>query len=143
MLFFDPGGFFAGYLNSDILWRIKYYDVFFSLMGLAYFLVPKIHYGLVNKNTNARKLIRYLIIVTLYFLIIYGFLIPLNEGYPDFPFFIQKNRMYFYALPIFVFVYYFSVVSIGYLYRYLIFFALFILGSYFITRRRLCHFGCL
>jgi hypothetical protein len=133
MLFFDPGGFFSGYLNSDIIWRIKYYDVFFALMVLAYFLTPKIRSALVIYNPTARQLIRYLVIVTLYFLIAYGILVPLTEGYLNFPFFIQKNRMYFYALPIFVFVYYFSVVSIGYFYRYIIFFALFILGSYFIT----------
>lgn len=133
ILFFDPGGFFSGYLDGNILWRVKYYDVFFAFMLLAYALEGQIKIIVDNVNKDYNKIFRYLLFITLYFLIITGILMPLLKGYPDFPFFIQKNRQYFYALPLFIMTYTYSCTSIRIFYRILITFSVIILISYMLT----------
>ena len=132
MLFFDPGGFFAGYFESNIFWRIKYYDFFFSLMLLVYLLkgLNKRHSG---QDKVINKITKYLIMISLYFFLVFGILVPLSKGYIDLPFFLQKNRQFFYAIPLFIMTYHYSLNSIQMFYRIFIIFSTFILVSYFIT----------
>ncbi len=132
MLFFDPGGFFAGYLEGGIIWRIKYYDIFFGFMLLAYILKGE-NSKLRWQSLSFIEITKYLLFISLYFLIITGFLVPLLLGYSNLLFFIQKNRQYFYALPLFIMTYRYSFTSIKIFYRVFIIFTVTILVSYMLT----------
>lgn len=132
MLFFDSGGFFSGYLGGDIAWRIKYYDVFFGFMLIAYFL-NKDSLRKPNHDLEFIKISRYFLLISLYFLLVTGIIVPLVKDYYNLPLFLQKNRLYFYAIPIFIMSYRFSLSSIYYFYRVLIAFSMLILLAFMIT----------
>jgi hypothetical protein len=132
MLFFDPGGFFAGYIGSDIFWKIKFYDIFFGLMLFTYFL--KRESGIRQWRSHSYfVIIRYLLFISIYFLIMTGFLIPFINDYSNLPFFLQKNRSFFYAIPLFIMTYSFSLSSIKVFYRVLIVFSVIVLVSFMFT----------
>jgi hypothetical protein len=132
MLFFDPGGFFQGLLGNDLIWRIKYYDLFFFLMMIAYLRSRK-NDSSSDQIPETRKAKYYLLFISLYFLVITGFIIPSRFGYADFLLFLQKNRQYFYALPLFLFAYHFSIRSIQQFFSYLVWFAIVLLAAWFLT----------
>jgi hypothetical protein len=132
MLFFDPGGFFSGYLSGDIIWRIKYYDVFFGFMLLAYILNKERRINFLP-NPSLKRISEYLLYISLYFLLITGILIPLIKGYPNITFFLQKNRQFFYALPMFIMTYHFTVASVKVFYKVLVVFSAIILILYMVS----------
>lgn len=132
MLFFDPGGFFTGYLGGNIIWRIKYYDVFFGLMLLS-FIFKRDNFRLPWQSILFKKIIMYLFAINIYFLLVYGIFVPTYKGYSDFTFFLQKNRQYFYSLPLFIMTYRYSLNSVSVFYKVLIISSLLILMSYMLT----------
>jgi len=132
LLFMDPGGLFNGYLGGNIIARIKYYDLFAFLMIMAY-LISRRREAAQTLMPDAKRFLNLLILIAIYYIFIYGYTVPVIKGYEDFAYFIQKNRQYFYSIPIYLSAYYFSIRSINIFYRYIIWFALFILGAYFIT----------
>jgi hypothetical protein len=108
ILYFDPGGFFSGFSDGSIFWRIKYYDVFFLLMMASWMLSDLWK----NKISLEKERFRFFTIgiglCSLYFLVVFGYIIPNVYGYDDFLLFLQKNRQYFYCLPVMIAVYQFT-----------------------------------
>ena len=92
IFYFDPGGFFSGFSEGSIVWRIKYYDVFFLLMMSSWMLSDlwknKISY---EKNRFSFFTVG-ITLCSLYFLVVFGYIIPNIYGYEDFLLFLQKNR---------------------------------------------------
>ena len=129
LLIFDPGGFFTGYLNSDIVWRIKYYDVFFFVMFVCFLNDKRFEKG----DRYYFKIRNVAIAISCFYFFITGLMIPLLNDYIDLTFFIQKNRLYFYSVPIFLFVYHFSIRSIDIFYNLLLISSTIILASFIIT----------
>ncbi|MBK7380880.1 MAG: hypothetical protein IPJ03_18140 [Ignavibacteriales bacterium] len=132
MLFFDPGGFFQGYFESNIFGLIDYSDVIFVLLVIAILSVKK-GTVLINNDKDFKKIFYYFLLVQIYYVIFYGFLVPYLNNRIDFQFFLQKNRMYFMALPIMYGVYLFTQRSINIFFKMLVFFSITLLILYLIT----------
>lgn len=131
LLYFDPGGFFTGILDQGILSRLKPYDLFFVLMMVAWRAS-----GYWKIKTNFRIHKQYFgvfIIYILYFLLVYGYFVPLHYGYEDFQLFLQKNRQFFYCPFVFLAVYQFGYMSINKLMKPLVYSALLMFFAFFFT----------
>lgn len=132
MIFFDTGGFFAGFLGSNIFGRVKYYDLGFFFMTLSYILSQDIPFRMkIDQHVNIIR--NYLIIISLFFFFVTGILVPSWNGYEDFSFFIQKNRQFFYALPLLIYIYHFSIRSLEVFYKQIVWLAVIVLSAFFIT----------
>ncbi len=132
LVFFDPGGYFYGLIGMDILWRIKYYDFLVIFMWMAYLASEsdKLYH---NNNPVYKKIIHYLVIITLFFLFFTGIFVPMHKGYFNFPMFLQKNRQFFYAMPILFFVFHFSFRNVSVFYKYLVYSSAILLTLFFVT----------
>lgn len=127
MFCFDPGGIFGMNDEGNIIGRIKYYDVFFIFMYLSYiFSVKKIK--IFEKELN--YLISLLLPCVIYYIVFSGIIIPQLNGYYNFIYFIQKNRIFLYSLPIFAMTIYFAKLNIAYFYKNIIWFSLIFLTGY-------------
>lgn len=128
MLFFDPGGFMQGYFVTFV----DPTDVLFLLILVTIFSVNK--KGELLRNDNEfKKIFIYLLLFQIYYIVIYGYLVPSFHNRLDFLFFLQKNRMYFMALPIMYGVYLFSLRSIEKFFKMLVYFSIIVLSLYLIT----------
>ncbi len=132
MLFFDPGGFFEGYFESNIFGLVDYTDALFVMLLISIFSV-KNKVGLLNYDKDFKKIFYYFLFFQIYYVIFYGFLVPYLNNRLDFLFFLQKNRMYFMALPIMYGVYIFTQRSINIFFKMLVFFSITILILYTFT----------
>lgn len=133
MLFFDPGGFFAGYFESNAIGLVNFSDLFFLGMLVAIVAAKSKGGRTLAEDVEMRKMLYYLVFFQLYFAVVYGYLVPLYYGRLDLVFFFQKNRMFFMAVPIMYGVYFFSQRSLGMFFKFLVAFSVVILGLYFIT----------
>jgi hypothetical protein len=133
LLYFDPGGVFAGYQDGNIFWRIKYYDVLFLIMMFAWYYSGIAVNQLPLYKEEMKKTKVFLVLVSLFFLLITGYIVPNIYGFEDFPFFLQKNRQYFYTIPLLISVFQFSCRSVDLFYKYLQVISIVVLGAYFIT----------
>ncbi len=108
IFYFDPGGFFSGFSEGSIIWRIKYYDVFFLLM-MASWMLSDLWKNKISFEKNRFSFFTLgITLCSLYFLVVFGYIIPNIYGYEDFLLFLQKNRQYFYCLPVMIAVYQFT-----------------------------------
>ena len=107
LLFFDPGGLAENFLLSKLIGVLNATDVFFFLMMFCLFIVKSKH-SILSKNEDFRKIFNYLIFVGIYYILIYGLIVPYFYDRENFFFFLQKNRLYLMALPIMYMVYFFS-----------------------------------
>lgn len=108
ILYFDPGGFFSGFSEGSIFWRVKYYDVFFFLMMASWMLSDLWKNKISFEKDRFRFFTVGIALCSLYFLLVFGYIIPSVYGYEDFLLFLQKNRQYFYCLPVMIAVYQFT-----------------------------------
>jgi len=132
MLFFDPGGFFEGYFESNIIGLVDYTDLIFVLIVIS-ILSIKNKINLFNSDKDFKKIFIYLLVFQIYYIIFYGFLIPYLNNRLNFLHFLQKNRMYFMALPIMYGVYIFAQRSLKIFFKLLIIFSFTILVLYLFT----------
>jgi len=132
MLFFDPGGFFEGYFSSKVIGPINFSDLFFGGMIFSIAIV-KGRKKVLSFDNNFKRIFIYFIFFQFYYIIFYGFIVPLLNNRLDFFFFLQKNRMYFMALPIMYGVYIFAQRSLKIFFKLLIIFSFTILVLYLFT----------
>jgi hypothetical protein len=131
-LFFDPGGFFQGLYNSNLVGPINVSDMIFLIITLAFTLIKS---GRKTKFDNDfRVFFKYFILVEIYFILVYGYLIPKLSDQNTFLLFVIKERHFIYG--IFVLWYVYIVVQKGLYIHYkitvysaLIILSLFILGQ--------------
>ncbi len=133
ILYFDPGGFFSGISDGNIIGRIKFYDLFFALMMLTWSVSDLWKKRITSINAHFRFLIVSIALCTLYFLLATGYIIPNLYGYENLPLFLQKNRQFFYALPVFIAVYQFTYFNFNGIIKPLLFISLASLIAYLIT----------
>ena len=132
MLFFDPGGFYQGYFESKLIGFLSFTDYIFVLLIICIVKVKTTN-NIFDYDKDFKKIFYYFLFFQIYYLLVYGFLVPNLNSRLDFLFFLQKNRMYFMALPIMYGVYLFTQRSINLFFKMLVFFAITILILYFIT----------
>lgn len=133
MLFFDPGGFFTGYFENNAISLINFSDLFFIGILLSVLSVVLKKNNIVKIDPSFKKIFLCLLIFQIYYICIYGYVVPYYNGKLDFQFFLQKNRMYFMALPIMYSIYLFSHRNIKLFYKALVYFSITILSLYLIT----------
>ena len=133
VLYFDPGGFFSGLNDGSIFWRIKYYDLFFALMMVSWSLSDLWKRKISFEQPHFRFIASGFAICSVYYLLVSGYIVPNAYGYEDFPLFIQKNRQFFYGLPVFIAVFQFTYFNFKGFVKPFIFFSLVSLIAFFIT----------
>ncbi|MEX1189810.1 MAG: hypothetical protein WED33_11175 [Bacteroidia bacterium] len=131
LLYFDPGGFFAGLLDMGLLGRIKPYDLFFVLMMVAWRVSG--YWKIETKFRIHRQYLAVFIVYSLYFTFVYGYFVPMHYGYNDFMLFLQKNRQFLYCPFIFLAVYQFGYMSINKLLKPLLYTASLMFLAFFFT----------
>lgn len=132
MLFFDPGGFFYGYFDSNIVGPINFSDLFFFGILISINIVSR-QSRILSQDAGFKRMFYYLLFFQIYYVVFYGFLVPYYNNRLDFFFFLQKNRAYFMVLPIMYGVYLFTQRSINLFFKMLVYFAITILTLYMIT----------
>jgi len=131
LLYFDPGGVFSGFSDMGLLSRLKSHDIFFLFMMVSWRAS-----GYWKINTNFRLYKQYLILLIVYcvyFVLVYGYFVPMHYGYEDFQLFFQKNRQFIYCPFIFLAVYQFGYMSIDKLLKPLLYTSLLMFIAFFIT----------
>jgi hypothetical protein len=131
-LYFDPGGYQGVLFQGNIVVNLNFTDVIFILLWIPYF-----HLGNNLKNLKGDKYFvlftKYMSIYMLFFVFVYGFIIPQISGRSDFITFLIKSRTYFMAVlllrPIYVFIKYGVQTNI----QILIYIAAICLSLYFIS----------
>lgn len=132
LFFFDPGGIFENYFGQKIFGPLNASDVFFFLMFVIFLSVEE-KQSMLKSDESFKKIFSYLLFVAFYFTFIYGFVIPLYYGRESFLLFLQKNRLYFMALPLMYMVYFFATRSIEIFFKLLILISFIFLSLYLIT----------
>ncbi len=126
-LYTDPGGYQFGYFNQNIYGNINFQDVIIVVLATIYFISPKI-----NRSSNKIKS-RFTILIILwltYFLFVYGFQ---NNNSSTFPFFLLKNRLFFYNIFLVFFVSHFIQRNTRLFFTYLVLFSYIVFILYFTT----------
>lgn len=129
--FFDPGGFFEGYFDSKLIGLLNFSDVLFFMILLS-IILQREEKSSYRQDRRFRFIFRYTIFFLLYFVLIYGLIIPYYYERIDVSFFLIKNRNMFYSIFLMYGVFKFSD-SIGVLYKHIKWFSLIILILYFLT----------
>lgn len=131
-LFFDPGGFFQGYFNSNLISVVNVTDAFFFIMLISYVLIRRSFTPVFDKYFRA--ILAYFIFIELYFIIVYGYLTPVLNGRDTFLMFLIKERKFFYGFCIFWLVFVFLQKGILIHYKITIYSGLIVI-SLFLTDR--------
>ncbi|MCF8296003.1 MAG: hypothetical protein K9J13_00540 [Saprospiraceae bacterium] len=92
-LYYDPGGYIRHYIGVDIIGRVNTSDVLTILIILYILFLDRNNYF--KLNNSMKELITLFIIFRLYYIFIYGMLIPLMNDYLDLSTFFIKNRSIF------------------------------------------------
>ncbi|MFC2135027.1 hypothetical protein ACFLTH_10440 [Bacteroidota bacterium] len=132
MMFFDPGGYVEGYLGGNLLGLLNVTDVFFVVM-MTCLISVKNKINPFKTDKDFKKIFFYLLWFHLFFIIIYGLIIPIYNGRLDFVFFLVKSREYFMALPIMYAVYIFAHRNFALFFNIFIYISALVLILYFVT----------
>jgi hypothetical protein len=130
--FFDPGGFFVGYFNSNLFGPINITDAFFLLMILSFVLNSRSHIPVYDKYFIT--FFKYIIFVEIYFIFVYGYLIPSLDNRNTFLLFLIKERNFIYGCFIFWFVYVFVQRGLIFHYKITIYSGVIILSLFFLDQ---------
>jgi hypothetical protein len=108
-LYFDPGGYQGVLFQGNIVSIFKFTDIIFLLFWIPYFNL-KNRRSVFIEEKYLNLFYKYMGIYMLYFVIVYGFIIPQINDRVDFITFLIKSRLYFMAFllirPIYFFVKY-------------------------------------
>lgn len=133
ILFSNPGGIFQAFgEDRGKSGTIDSFDFIIALLFGCFLLVS--YKSKINSKTY-KKVVRHLIIFLLYYLIIYGYIIPIindNPGYSTFSF-LKKSRKTVYSILIFIMVYRFYIRSYIIFFKTLIISSIIVLALFFIT----------
>lgn len=129
--FFDPGGFYEGYFDSKLIGLLNFSDVLFFMIILS-IIFTRVNSSLFKQDSKFRFIFNYTIIFLLYYVLIYGMVIPFYYERIDIPFFLVKNRNMFYSIFLMYGVYKFSG-TIEVLFNQIKWLSLIILLLYFLT----------
>ena len=106
-LYFDPGGYQGVWFEGNVISNINFTDIIFILCWIPYINISSKESNL-SGDKYFNLFYRYMSIFMLYFVIIYGYIIPQINGRPDFFGFLIKSRLYFMAFllirPIYIFI---------------------------------------
>lgn len=134
-LMFDPGGFMAGYFNSVFFGPLKYYDAFFILLNLNFFIAKDIHLSELSKDKPFLRFVIYLFFLELYYVIVYGWLTPSYYGINEdnnFSLFVLKERTTVYGFFIAIYIYLFTKRGLNTHYKIVVFTAVICLALFFV-----------
>jgi len=133
IFYFNPGGIFSNLPDDNIIWRIKYYDLFFALMMISWYVsgywkrAIKVNYSDYLFFTKAFG------IFLLYFVFVYGIIVPSFYEYPNVGMFFQKHRQFIYGFPLFISIYHFTCYKIESLFKPLAIISLATIIAFFVT----------
>ncbi len=114
-LYFDPGGYVEGFMGGTLLGPLHITDVFLSGMVLC-MIYARINWKTIFLDKSLRIFLSWLSIFGVYFLIVYGGIVPYIKNDFNYPTFLIKNRLFIYGFIILVAVYAFSLRSLYYFY---------------------------
>ena len=132
MLFFDSGGFFAGYFGNELFARINFSDILFVIMMMAFFS-KSVDKSIVYHDEKFLKFVKYFLFFQIYFVLVYGLLVPAYYDRLNFTNYLIKNRMFFMSLPILIATYVFAIRNLTIFFNMIVFFAVIILTLFMIT----------
>ncbi|MBW1612526.1 MAG: hypothetical protein JRJ57_00835 [Deltaproteobacteria bacterium] len=117
-----------GYFDSNLIGPVNVSDAFFGIMTIAYFV--RIKKGKVKCDRKFLLFFRYCVFLIVYFIISYGYIIPVLNGNDTFRLFLLKERNTLYGIFILWFVYYFANHGLIVHYKILVYTAAVVLSMY-------------
>jgi hypothetical protein len=131
-LYFDPGGYQTAWFQNNIISVINFDDVIFLLCWIPYFNI-KNKLSTTNEDKFFFLFYKYMSIFMLYFVLVYGIIIPQISGRADFTTFLIKSRSYFMAFLLVRPIYFFVKHSLSVQFNIIIYLASICLTLYFIS----------
>src|ERR1035437_2102020 len=131
-LYFDPGGYQAVLFQGNIISILNFSDIIFLLCWIPYFSL-KNRRSVFSEEKYLSLFYKYMVIYLLYFVIVYGFIIPQINGRGDFITFLIKSRLYFMAFLLVRPIYYFVKYGMEDHFKIVIYSAAICLTLYFIS----------
>ncbi len=104
-LYFDPGGLFQGYFQSNIIGQINFYDIWILFMSIAFLIRQRFHKVVYDRNFI--QFVKYYAFVFVYYVLVFGYLVPASNGEFTFKLFLIKQREILWGFLILFYVYYF------------------------------------
>lgn len=131
-LYFDPGGYQMGLFQNDIISRVNFTDIIFLLCLIPYFNIRN-KMSVFKEDKYFNLFYKFIGIYMLYFVLVYGFLVPQISGRSDFITFIIKSRLYFMSFILIRPVYYFVKYGMKVHFNIITYLAAICLTLYFIS----------
>jgi len=131
-IYFDPGGYIAYYMGSRVFSGLTIADL--TIVPIIFCLyVINTNYKIIYKDQFYINFLKAFSVFALYFLIVYGGIIPyLNDDF-DYVLFLQKNRTFLYYIIILISVYIFALRGLKYFYLTTLFIGFIILFGFLIS----------
>jgi hypothetical protein len=129
----NPGGIFQAFGEDTS--KVGNIDMLDYITALLFGCFLFVFYKNKIKNATYRKIVKYLIFFGLYYLIVFGYFVPIfkeNPGYTPFSF-LKKSRKTIYSLLMFVMTYRFYLRSYVIFYKTLIISSIIVLTLFFLT----------
>ena len=131
-LYFDPGGYVEGYLNSNLLGQLNTSDIF--IVGiLICLIVAKVNWILLWEDPLLKRFLLFLLFFSIYYFIVYGGIVPYLKNDFNYFTFLIKSRTYFYGIIILLSVYVFSFRTLKYFYTVTLTIGFICLSLYILT----------
>lgn len=131
-LYFDPGGYQGVFFQGNVISNVNFADVIFLLCWIPYFNI-KNKIIVLKEDKYFNLFFKYMSIYMLYFVIVYGFIIPQINGRTDFLTFLIKSRLYFMAFLLIRPIYFFIKYGLEVYFKIILFTAAICLTLYFIS----------
>jgi hypothetical protein len=131
-LYFDPGGYQGVWFQGNIISNVNFTDIIFLLCWVPFFNIRN-KKNVLSEDKYFNLFYKYISIFMLYFVFVYGFIIPKINGRADFISFLIKSRSYFMAFLLLRPVYYFVKDGMEAHFKIIIYSAAICLSLYFIS----------
>jgi hypothetical protein len=131
-LYFDPGGYQTAWFQNNIISVINFTDIIFLLCWIPYFNI-KNKTSALKEDKYFSLFYKYISFYMLYFVLVYGFIVPQINGRFSFITFLIKSRTYFMAFLLIRPIYFFVKFGMEVQFKIVIYLAAICLTIYFIS----------
>jgi len=127
---YDPGGFFLGYFDGDLIGRIDFLDVLFFIAITVYYF-SGIH-KVISGDKYIKMYVGFIILWAIYFIFFFGLITP-GSNKQDFIEFLIRTRYSYFTWLLILPVYKFTIISFKHFNSFLFITSFLILLLFFIT----------
>jgi hypothetical protein len=131
-ILFDPGGYVAYYLESNLFLSLNITDV--AIVPIIFCLyVINANFKIIYKDQFLYNFLKVFFIFAVYYFIVFGAVVPYLHNDLDYITFLQKNRNFVYYVIILISVYFFTLRGLKYFYLTTLFIGFSVLSAFLVS----------